>query len=362
MPQHKVPTVWLLLGDKLGDNAQIETIAEAMSWPTETKRLTFLEQYRTGKPPFRADLYHLDRERSSPLAPPWPDLILTIGRRPTMVACWIQDQSRGKTKVVLVGRPKREIERFDLVIAPPQFDLPDRSNVMNLSLPLMRIDEAAIEQAASAWRDRLAAMPRPITAVLVGGPTKPYRLDRSVALDIMAGAERIIERDGGSLYVSTSRRTPVDVSATLREKLPAHSAIYVWGEDADNPYHALLGLADRFIVTGDSISMMVEVARLRRPLAIYSLPTEATVTDRFKAMAAKRLHNRSGALVKRVTDRLLDKGYLGFARDLGGVHRSLIKQGRAVPFGETFLPVDAEVPDELAAVVARVEALLPEAR
>ncbi|WGF86425.1 mitochondrial fission ELM1 family protein [Marinivivus vitaminiproducens] len=357
MPIHSTPTVWLLLGDKLGDNAQVETIAEAMRWPVETKRLAFLEKYRTGKPPFRADLYHLDREQSASLLPPWPDLIITIGRRPSMVACWIQDQSRGKTKIVLVGRPKRDVERFDLVIAPPQFDLPDRSNVMSLSLPLMRVDETAIAAAANSWRERLADRPRPITAVLVGGPTKPYRLDRGVALDIVAGAERILARDGGSLYVSTSRRTPPEVSRTLRERLPAGSAIFVWGEDGDNPYRALLGLADQFVVTGDSISMMVEVARLGRPLAIYSLPTQPTLGDRFKAMAAKRLHNRNGALVARMTDRLLSKGYLGFARDLGGVHRSLIKAGLAVPFGDPFLPVNCQAPDELAAVVERVEGL-----
>ena len=35
----------------------------------------------------------------------------------------------------------------------------------------------------------------------------------------------------------------------------------------------LLGLADGFVVTGDSISMMVEIARLGRPLAIFDLPT-----------------------------------------------------------------------------------------
>ena len=41
---------------------------------------------------------------------------------------------------------------------------------------------------------------------------------------------------------------------------------------ADNPYLALLGLADGCIVTGDSVSMLAEVVRARKPLGILELP------------------------------------------------------------------------------------------
>ena len=50
----KVPQVWLVVGDKLGDNAQVEIIAEALSWPVERKTLRFQTQWVTGKPPFKA--------------------------------------------------------------------------------------------------------------------------------------------------------------------------------------------------------------------------------------------------------------------------------------------------------------------
>ena len=59
-----------------------------------------------------------------------------------------------------------------------------------------------------------------------------------------------------------------------RIELPAGARLYRWHDGGANPYHALLGLADRFVVTGDSVSMMVEVARLGKPLAIFALPEE----------------------------------------------------------------------------------------
>ena len=80
---------------------------------------------------------HIDRARSARLEPPWPDLILTVGRRPSMAALWVKAQAQGRARLVVVGRPKRWLDRFDLVIAPPQFQLPSRPNVLRLDLPLM---------------------------------------------------------------------------------------------------------------------------------------------------------------------------------------------------------------------------------
>src|SRR5437899_9903650 len=99
------PKTWLLLGDKLGDNAQIEPIAAALGWPCERKHLRFKKRYGTYRPLFRASISHVASYGSDQLAPPWPDLILTTGRRPASVALWIREKSGGRTKLVIVGRP-----------------------------------------------------------------------------------------------------------------------------------------------------------------------------------------------------------------------------------------------------------------
>ena len=98
-----LPRVWLVIGDKLGDNAQVEIVAAALGWPLERKTLRFKRQYVTGKPPFKPSLYHVDLAASDPLTLPWPDLILTVGRRPSMAAMWIKRQSGGGAKVVLLA-------------------------------------------------------------------------------------------------------------------------------------------------------------------------------------------------------------------------------------------------------------------
>ena len=321
------PTVWLVVGEKPGDNAQVRAIAEALGWPYQERRIAMQPSWVRGKPRVRASLHHIDASRSDALAPPWPDLLITIGRRLSMVALWVREQSEGRTRLVLIGKPRRLAGRFDLVVASAQYRARG-ANVVQLGLPLMRVDAGAVAAAADAWRVRLAPLPRPLTAVLVGGPTKPVRFDAGAARELARALARSAE--GGTLYVTTSRRTPPEVVESLAGALPAATPFYRWQPDAqDNPYLPLLGLADRFVVTSDSVTMMVEVARLGRPLAVFVLPP--------------------------ARGRLL-RSWAG-GRDLEAVPRLLIEHGMAVRLGEPFRAPVEPPPDELPRVVARVRAL-----
>jgi uncharacterized protein len=132
------PRIWLVLGDKPGDNAQVEIVAEAVGLAFERKRVIPRAEWALGKPRVTASISHLDPNRSDTLAPPWPDLILTIGRRPGMAALWIQEQSGGHSRIVLFGPPKRWPERYSLIVAPAQYRLSGAPNVLPIRFPLMR--------------------------------------------------------------------------------------------------------------------------------------------------------------------------------------------------------------------------------
>jgi mitochondrial fission protein ELM1 len=357
------PTVrtWLVIGDKLGDNAQVRIIADSLGMPYATRRLLPKDAYRLGKPRFRVSLEHLDLERSDPLQPPWPDLVITTGRRHSMAALWIKAQHPA-TKIVLLGRPRRWIEKFDLVITLPQYQVPDLPNVMRLTLPLIRANKDAVARAADSWRSRFAPLQRPLIAVLVGGPTRPYRFDAGVTTELLEQCKQLQARYGGTLYISTSRRTTAAISATLRAQLPPGSVLHEWTSGGDdNPYLALLGLADYFVVTGDSVSMMIEVADCGKPLAIFALP--ADWKGRLWQRLLLRLHGSATGgpvnLACRWLGRLLyTTGAAGFARDLGAVQQQLIDAGFAVPAGDPFPSVRHSLPVEVTAVSDRIRALV----
>ncbi len=358
------PRVWLVLGDKRGDNAQVYPIAAALGWPCAHKHLQMREPFVLGKPRVAASLHHIDPERSDPIEPPWPDLILTVGRRPSMVAMWIREQAGGHPRIVLIGKPSTRLETFDLVVPSGENQLPPLPNVLPIALPLMQVDRSAVAAAAAAWTARLADLPRPLIAFLVGGPTGPFVFDAG-AVDRLCGAVAAVAASGATPYVTTSRRTPPTVVEALSSRRPPAGHLFEWTAAAtENPYHALLGLADGFVVTGDSISMIVEVIRMGKPLQIFALPTGRLGTlDQARRALTRRLFapapGPAGAPLRQYAARALYRaGVISQTRDFRAFYRMLYDQGLASPFGGPFTPPRGAVPDDLARVVTRIKALM----
>lgn len=356
------PSVWLMLSDKLGDNAQVDAIVDQLGIPVERKFLSVLPKYAKKRPVFEATLSHLDLSKSSPLEPPWPDFVFTIGRRPSMAALWVRRQSNNSTRIILIGRPRRFLQDFELVVCSVLYRVPESPNVMQIALPLMRKDEAEVAEAAEAWRGRFASLARPLTAVLVGGPTKPFKMDQGVAARLMEQVAELQEKDGGTAIVTTSRRTPEAVVRDIERRLPPGAQFYPWRkENTENPYLGLLGLADRFIVTADSVSMMVEVARLGKPLAIFPLPKQQKLKERLSSFFLRVLRGETGASPRPRPSKLV-AGAVGYSRDFDALYQVLLDRGLAVNLGDEFPKSGARPADELAEVVARVREVLAKPR
>ena len=205
-------------------------IADSLGLPYETKRLLPKRKYVAWQTALPGEPGHLDLNHSDPLTPPWPELIITAGRRHAMAALWIKAQNPA-TKIVLLGRPRRWIEKFDLVIALPQYQIPDLPNVMRLSLPLMRPEQGCNCTAKLSFGvQNFECLKKPIIAVLVGGPTRPYRFDRKVASELITQCKKMQDRYGGTLYFSTSRRTPEKIVSALADDLPEGSVLHKWAK------------------------------------------------------------------------------------------------------------------------------------
>ena len=332
-PADTAPTVWLLHGMHAGDNAQIDAFASALGWPSRTYRLHFSPQSR--RPGWLKGASQLGLLGSEPaLAPPWPDLVIAAGRRSANIVRWIVKQSGGRTRSVLLGRPRAPLSAFDLVITTPQYGLPVRSNVLHLPAPLAP-PAAADEALLETWRARWAALPRPWIGLLVGGDRAPYRIDAEAARRLAAAAGALADRLGGSVLATTGPRTSPAAAealgAALGERAFCHR--YVPGQ-ADNPYPALLALADQFIVTGDSASMLAEAAGTGKPLAVFQPPRQSTTAKRLLHWLEQRLgliergagsrgtarqQNRLG----RAYDRLLAAGIVTRERDLPALQQTL---------------------------------------
>lgn len=357
------PRTWLLTGGKAGDDAQARILAGALEVPVEEKPLQFKPAYVHGKPWFRASFSHLAEGVNHGLEPPWPQLVITVGRRPAMAALEIKKRSEGFAKIVLIGRP-RQRRRFDLSVAPAQFLVPETPEICRVPWPFLEPDRARIAQAAREWASRFAGLPRPVTAVFVGGATVPYALGASEGRKFCDRVRRATKEEG-FLYYCTSRRSGRAFVDALRKRVaerPDQERLFAWSADSrDNPYLGLLGCADRFVVTGDSLSMMLEVAQLSRPLALYIPPFGLRPRSLLARgsrpflyrwdQGAKRFEPRS------LTNALFSFGVINYARDLGAIHHQLLSSGRAALLGEGFASAPEPLDLECGRVAERVNGL-----
>ncbi|HAJ19421.1 MAG TPA: hypothetical protein DCL95_05060, partial [Rhodospirillaceae bacterium] len=104
---------------------------------------------------------------------------------------------------------------------------------------------------------RLSHLPTPRIAVLIGGSSSAYRLDAATGTRIAQELASLAHSTGAGLMVTTSRRADPTAAAAIRAALEDAPA-EIWSGDGENPYFAYLGLADRIIVTGDSVNMVSE--------------------------------------------------------------------------------------------------------
>jgi mitochondrial fission protein ELM1 len=357
-----------MMGHKAGDNSQILALAEGLGWPFEIKHLVYRPTELATNLLAPLTLLGIVRGRSSPLAPPWPDLIISAGRRNEPPCRWIQAHADKRVRLVHVGRPWARIENFDLVVTTPQYRLPRRPNVLHNTTPLQRVADRRLREAADMWAPRLAHLPRPYTAVMVGGNAGPYVLDAEAATLLGRAASAFARRQGGSLLLSTSARTPKQVIGPLEAAIDCPAEVFRWTRDAaDNPYLGYLALADSIIVTCESMSMLTEACATLKPVYMFDLHTgpenrwgllESLIgridTSRWRRLKRLRLQ----PLVFRVAFRI---GPTRMTRDVRIIHRQLQAQGRAVWLGEPFPEGPPPAPlDDVPRAVARVKALFEE--
>jgi hypothetical protein len=132
------------------------------------------------------------------------------------------------------------------------------------------IDDEWLTDAREAW-PHLADLPGPRTGVLLGGPRHGLGLDDRWTRAFLAGLHAMHQRDGGSLLVLASRRTPPELATALRESLRGIPGLQWNGAvDGANSYPGVLAWADRMVVTPDSVNMLSEACAVGCPVHTFA--------------------------------------------------------------------------------------------
>lgn len=361
------PTVWVLTDGKPGHTTQSLGLAEALGWPFSRIDLELRRAADLPNAVLGAGLGGVRRRSRAALTPPWPDLLIACGRRLAPVARWVRRQAGHQTRLVQIGRKGSDpAEYFDLSVVPNYARLLPHPNRIEVVAPPHRAQPDRLAAERLRWEPVVASAHRPRIALLVGGTGRRHQLSPALAAALGRDALALGRRTGGSILATTSRRTPPAAAAALETALRGDASFYRWSRASSgpNPYLGFLALADAFIVTGDSASMLAEASATGKPVLIYPLPRidrgpSVRWVDGF--CEAVETWASSPSAAGRWCRTLRDRGIVRPPPDLERLHGALVAQGAA----RFFDPLDTLDPpaghsDDTARVAERVRALLPQ--
>ncbi len=267
--------LWVLLDSRMGSVGQARGVVnfldtekyEIIEKNLEYTKLSGLPNFLRGK-----TLVGLTPQSKKQIINPFPDLVLSTSRRTVPVARYIKKQNR-KTKLIQLMHPgKTGLKEFDLALVP-EHDKNKKTypNIHYIVGAPHRISEEAIQEAQQKWLPEFENLPKPLTAVIVGGAIKKKEFSLSNATDLGNKIRMLKEKTGGSVLITTSRRTGEKAEKAIMNALQGiPSYTFLWGEKKENPYMGYLACADNIVVTGDSVSMCCEACGTNKPVFVFT--------------------------------------------------------------------------------------------
>ncbi|MDG4866957.1 mitochondrial fission ELM1 family protein [Guyparkeria sp. 1SP6A2] len=272
MPTHPdtVNEIWAVTTGEAGMANQARGLAEAVAertgWPVVQKTITMPRPWRWLPMHWVPDPLGKLSPDSDRLAPPWPRVLITCGRRSAGASIAVRRASGGRCFTVHVQDPLIPPRYFDLVV-PPRHDGLTGPNVLPTRGAIHHVSRAKLDQAAEQFRAGFESLPRPWIGVLLGGSNRTMTLSPEKTRQIGEQLVQAARSSGGSILITPSRRTGEENTQVLAEAI-REAPHLLWRGEGPNPYFGILALADYLVVSGDSASMVSEAASTGKPLYV----------------------------------------------------------------------------------------------
>lgn len=251
--------LWIITEGMAGTENQCLGVAEALNVTPTVLRVTLRAPWKQLSP-------WLSYEQAWSFVPslrgPWPDLLITSGRKAIAAARYIKQQSP-RTYTVHLQDPRIAPRLFDLVAVPHHDPLRGENVIVTDGAP----NRVTLEKLTDTPHP--APSSKPGIGVLIGGNSNTHTMSDAI-IDILARQLKVLAADY-KLLVTVSRRTGAAQTERLKSALKRTDA-YIWDGTGDNPYFAILAQADYLLVTNDSTSMISDAATTGKP--VYLIPLE----------------------------------------------------------------------------------------
>ncbi|WP_309606171.1 mitochondrial fission ELM1 family protein [Phenylobacterium sp.] len=283
-------TLWAVSDGRIGIAAQVLGLAEAVARRRPATIVVKRVAWRgwLGWTPLALlPIPGLTLRSDTLIAAPWPDIWIGAGRATLPWSMTLRQRSAGHTFVVQTQTP-RGVARsaFDLIVSPLHDELTGPNVLPILGSP-NRMSPQGFARDLTRFADRIAPLPHPRVAMIVGGKSGSHDLPPARARTMAAEVAAAIKAVGGSLLLSFTRRTPPAARRILAQGL-ADLPGWIWDDRGDNPYLAFLAAADTILITEDSVNLAVDAASTGKPVHVLAMAGGGRKFDRFHADLRRR--------------------------------------------------------------------------
>ncbi|MBB5515600.1 hypothetical protein FHS89_001612 [Rubricella aquisinus] len=277
--------IWVITDGKIGDLVQCRGVARRLSHHVEERVVAPSAPWDWFSPRGPVPPRDHPSRAGSPIAPPFPALVIASGRRTVPYLRAIK-RAHPATFTVFLKNPRIMDRAIDLIWAPVHDDIAG-ANVFCTDTGPHPFTQDVLNKASDSGKARFAALQAPRIGVILGGDSGSVTYDGAHAQKCAAAIAAGV--GGQQAMVVPSRRTPDALAKAIRAALP--NAWY-WNGSGANPYLEVLTTADQLIVTGDSHNMVSEACLSGAPLHVFRPDRlQAKLTrflDRMEARGALR--------------------------------------------------------------------------
>ncbi len=215
--------------------------------------------------------FFLTKDSAQALAGAQADFIFAAGSSMAPVQHLFAAET-GAKKIVLMKPPfPYSLLKYDLAVVPAHDEgfIP-KSNFRTLISPSGYLS-GSFEEEAMQLKSEIKGDERPYAAVFVGGKTHEFDWTVADAEKLLSVLERATSKTGGFM-LTTSRRTSVGVERFFKHQMGPTSVcrkLVIANEDSRAfVAKGMLGLAQRMIVTEDSLAMISEAVASGKPVIV----------------------------------------------------------------------------------------------
>ena len=261
------PTIWVLSDGRAGHERQSLALAGALTRDEpRVWRLAARAPWRWLAPrklPAAGSAF--GTEFALALRHP-PDIAIGCGRQMALATRLAREAG---ARAVQILDPRIDPRHWDAVVAP-EHDALRGPNVLTMIGSLHAVDADSLA-AAHVQFPQFGALASPRTLLLLGGPIADVPIDMDWWQRCVDAVRAIHLRDGGSVSICASPRTPAWLRKVAQHDLAdLPGARWFGADDGENPYAGLLAWAERIVVSPDSVNMISEAVATSAQVSIAS--------------------------------------------------------------------------------------------